>query len=373
MRMNAETTVQRLLDSAGVTMNGSHPYDIQVQDDRFYRRVLSQPALGLGESYMDGWWECDALDQFMDRVLRAGLKKQVKDSLPFQWQMIKAKFFNLQREGRAVESGRYHYDKGNELYEAMLDSRMNYSCGYWAEADNLDDAQEAKLDLICRKLELEEGMTVLDLGCGYGSFAVYAAENYGVHVTGVTVSEGQYAWFQEQHTDGLPVKIAIADYRQVEGKYDRVLSIGFFEHVGVKNYPTYMDVVNRTLKDDGISLIHTIGSNVSMLVINPWTAKYIFPNSMLPSIKQIGNALEEFFVMEDWHNFGPDYDKTLMHWHANFEHAWPALKENYSERFYRMWRYYLLTSAAGFRSRQTQLWQIVLTKPGREQPCVRYR
>jgi len=371
--MNAKETVQKLLKSAGITINGSQSYDIHVQDDRFYRRVLSQPVLGLGESYMDGWWECEALDQLMERVLRAGLEKQVKGSLHFQWQVMKAKLFNLQSLGRAAKSGRYHYDKGNHLYEAMLDSGMNYSCAYWAEADNLDDAQEAKLDLICRKLELEEGMTVLDLGCGYGSFARFAAENYGAHVTGVTVSEGQYEWFQEHHDDAVPVNIEIEDYRQVEGKYDRVLSIGFFEHVGVKNYPTYMEVVDRTLKDEGISLIHTIGSNESMVVINPWTARYIFPNSMLPSVSQIGESIEEYFVMEDWHNFGPDYDKTLMQWHANFENAWSELKEKYSERFHRMWRYYLLTSAAGFRSRQSQLWQVVLTKPGREQPFVRYR
>lgn len=371
--MNAKQTVQQLLDSAGITINGSQPYDIQVQDDRFYQRVLSQPVLGLGESYMDGWWECNALDQFMDRVLRGGLKEQVKNSFVFQWQVFKAKLFNLQSLGRSAQSGRYHYDKGNQLYEAMLDSRMNYSCAYWAVADNLDEAQEAKLDLICRKLQLEEGMRVLDLGCGYGSFATFAAENYGVYVSGVTVSEEQYNWFKAHHDDELPVNIEIEDYRHVQGTYDRVLSIGFFEHVGVKNYPTYMDVVNRTLKDNGISLLHTIGNNESMLMINPWTAKYIFPNSMLPSIRQIGDALEAHFVMEDWHNFGPDYDKTLMAWYANFENAWPELKELYSERFRRMWRYYLLTSAAGFRSRQNQLWQIVLTKPGREQPFVRYR
>lgn len=369
--MAAKDVVKELLDSAGITLNGSAPYDMQVTDERFYQRVLSDGALGLGESYMDGWWECEALDEFIHRILRAGVEDQVRGSWKSYWHVVKAKIWNLQSRRRAHRIGEHHYDKGNDLFEAMLDPGMNYSCAYWKEASTLREAQEAKLDLICHKLELEQGMSVLDLGCGYGSFARYAAENYGAEVTGVTVSQQQVDWFRQHREPSLPVEVKMQDYREVEGIYDRVLSIGFFEHVGYKNYRTYMQTVDRCLTDDGISLIHTIGSNVSTSTTNPWTEKYIFPNGMLPSVAQIGKAMEGIFVMEDWHNFGPDYDKTLLAWYQNFEDAWPRLQENYSDRFYRMWRYYLLSSAGGFRSRGTQLWQVVMTKPGREQPVCR--
>jgi len=252
----------------------------------------------------------------------------------------------------------------------MLDSGMTYTCGYWQNATTLDEAQEAKLDLICRKLELEPGMRVLDIGCGWGSFARYAAEHYGAAVTGLTIS-GEQAEMAKEHCRGLPVDILLQDYREVSGTFDRVLSIGMFEHVGYKNYRTYMEITRRCLKDDGIALIQTIGGNRSTTASNPWLSKYIFPNSMLPSIAQIGAAMEGIFVMEDWHNFGPHYDKTLMAWYANFENAWPKHRDRYGERFYRMWKFYLLSCAGTFRSRLNQLWQITMTPPGRRQPVCR--
>lgn len=252
----------------------------------------------------------------------------------------------------------------------MLDKRLNYTSAYWRDASNLDQAQEAKLDLVCRKIGLQPGMTVLELGCGWGSFAKYAAEKHGVDVLGVTVSAEQVELGMEL-CRGLPVELRLQDYRDVEGEYDRVISIGVMEHVGYKNYRTYMEVVNRTLKPGGIGFFHTIGKNTSDVATNAWTEKYIFPNGMLPSIAQMAAAMEGLFVVEDWHNFGPDYDPTLMAWHVNFERAWPELKDRYGERFYRMWRYYLLSSAGGFRSRKTQLWQVVFTRIGDRQPDCR--
>jgi cyclopropane-fatty-acyl-phospholipid synthase len=362
-----ESIVRDLLKSIGVTVNGDKPYDIQIHDNRVYRRVLGDGALGLGESYMDSWWDCRALDQFIDRILSANLRDQVKGNWKIGWYFLKSKLFNLQDKERAYQVGEQHYDTGNDLFEAMLDKRMNYTCAYWKNSNNLDEAQEAKLDMVCKKINLEPGMRVLELGCGFGSFAGYAAEKYGAQVTGVTVSKEQAAYGNERYK-GLPVKLILEDYRSVTGQYDRVISIGIMEHVGYKNYRTYMDVVNRTLKDDGISFIHTIGSNNSITAANAWSTKYIFPNGMLPSIAQLGKAMEGLFVMEDWHNFGPDYDKTLLAWNENFEKAWPALKEKYSERFRRMWRYYLLSAAGGFRARDTQLWQIVMTRKGTLHP-----
>ena len=345
-----KVAIEELFSLAGIEIDGPHPWDIRVHNDKLYRRVLSHGSLGLGESYMDGWWDCDALDEFINKILKAKLDEKVKVNWKFILQGLKAKLFNLQSKVRAFEVGEKHYDIGNDLYRAMLDKRMNYTCAYWKNAKNLDEAQEAKLDLVCRKIGLEPGMTVLELGCGWGSFAKYAAEKYGARVLGVTVSKEQVE-LGNQLCRGLPVELRLQDYREVDGKYDRVISIGIMEHVGYKNYRTYMQVVDRCLKDDGIAFAHTIGGNKTDITNNPWVDKYIFPGGMLPSIAQIGKAMEGLFVMEDWHNFGPDYDKTLMAWHDNFERAWPRLRNNYDERFYRMWKYYLLSYAGAFRSR----------------------
>jgi len=370
MTSQSEIIIRDLLSTAGVEVNGSNPWDIQVNDSRFYGRVLREVELGLGESYMDGWWDCQAIDQLVDRVLRARLDKKIRGNWKILFHILRSRIFNLQSSARAFEIGQHHYDLGNDLYRAMLDKRLNYTSAYWRDASNLDQAQEAKLDLVCRKIGLEPGMTVLELGCGWGSFAKYAAEKYGVEVQGVTVSAEQVELGMKL-SRGLPVELLLQDYRDVEGEYDRVISIGVMEHVGYKNYRTYMEVVNRTLKPGGIGFFHTIGKNTSDVVTNAWTEKYIFPNGKVPSIAQMAAAMEGLFVVEDWHNFGPYYDPTLMAWHANFERAWPELKDLYGERFYRMWRYYLLSSAGGFRSRYTQLWQVVFTRIGDRQPDCR--
>ncbi len=370
MSTKSELIIRQLLESADIEINGTDPWDIQVHDDRFYDRLLREVGLGLGESYMDGWWDCRAIDQMVDKALRANLDRQIRGNWKILLHIMRSRFLNLQTSTRAFEVGEKHYDLGNDLYRAMLDKRLNYTSAYWRNASDLDQAQEAKLELVCQKIGLIPGMTVLELGCGWGSFAKYAAEKYGVQVFGVTVSAEQVELGMNL-CQGLPVELRLQDYREVEGNYDRVVSIGVMEHVGYKNYRTYMEVVDRTLKPEGIGFFHTIGSNTSKRIVNPWTEKYIFPNGMLPSIAQLASAMEGLFVIEDWHNFGPDYDPTLMAWHANFEKAWPTLHDKYNERFYRMWRYYLLSAAGGFRSRQTQLWQVVFSRIGNPQPDCR--
>jgi cyclopropane-fatty-acyl-phospholipid synthase len=366
----SETIMRDLFNSAEIEVNGKNPWDIQIHNPRTYERLLQESALGLGESYMDGWWDCAAIDAFITRVLSASLDEKVKGNWKIALHVLRSRMMNLQSQSKAYEVGERHYDLGNDLYCAMLDQRLNYTCAYWKNAATLDEAQEAKLDLICRKIGLKPGMKVLELGCGWGSFAKYAAEKYGVQVLGVTVSKEQVALGMSM-CKGLPVELRLQDYREVKGNYDAVISIGIMEHVGFKNYPTYMQVVDRCLTKDGIAFIHTIGGNKSVFSADAFSNKYIFPNGMLPSIAQLGKAIENRFVMEDWHNIGPNYDPTLMAWHANFENAWPELKRKYDERFYRMWRYYLLSSAGGFRSRSQQLWQIVLTRPGTPQPDCR--
>ncbi len=369
----AESVCRGLLEHAGVTVGGHAPHDIVVHNPDFYHRILAEGVMGLGESYMDGWWDCDAIDQMVDRVTRAGLYRQhVIRSLPLVAHAVVARVTNLQSVARSFEVGRRHYDLGNDLYEAMLDRRMVYTCGYWRDAQNLDDAQEAKLDLVCRKLGLQKGMRVLELGCGWGSLAEYAASKYGVSVEGYTVSKEQVALGRER-CQGLPVTLHLADYRSAEGKFDAVVSIGIMEHVGAKNYRGYMELADRCLVDDGIAFVHTIGIHRPQAAIDPFYHRYIFPNAQLPALSQLTAAADDLFVIEDVHNFGPYYDPTLMAWWHNFDAAWPELKKSprYDERFYRMWKFYLLTCAGGFRSRTVQLFQLAMTKPGRAQPDCR--
>ncbi|CAM4451060.1 MAG: Cyclopropane-fatty-acyl-phospholipid synthase [Legionella sp.] len=360
---SAQNVIDDLLLLAGVKPNGKEPWDPQIHNEEFYIRILNEGTLGLGESYMDGWWDCSQLDQFFDRILVADIENKVKLN---QWlwpKLLLLRLFNHQSKKRALIVGQRHYDLGNDLFLAMLDQRMNYTCGYWLNATDLDMAQCNKLELSCQKLKLKPGMRVLDIGCGFGSFAKYAAENYGVSVVGITISKEQREYAQN-NCAGLPVEIRFQDYRDIHERFDRIVSLGMFEHVGYLNYRAYMQKVADCLQDDGLFLLHTIGNNITTSFCEPWINKYIFPNGMLPSMRQISNAVEGLFMMENWANFGAYYDNTLMAWHENFEQHWPALQSQYDERFYRMWRYYLLSCAGAFRARSMQLWQIVLSKHG---------
>lgn len=360
--------VREILAPADVKINGDRPWDIQVHDERFYSRVISGGSLAFGESYMDDWWDSAALDETIARIMHIGVHQKAAVDFNALLLYVSARVINQGSKKHSHKIGEKHYDTGNDLFEAMLDKTMMYSCAYWSdlqrgtEAKSLEEAQLAKLDLICRKLKLKPGMRLLDIGCGWGGMAKFAAEKYGVSVVGLTVSKEQ-AELARERCKGLPIEFKLEDYRKLKGeKFDRIVSIGMFEHVGPKYYRTYMEAASSLLKDDGIFVLHTIGRNFSGKGTDPWINKYIFPGSVLPSMSQIHKAAEHIFIMEDWHNFGQDYDKTLMAWHQNFEKAWPTLKDKYSHRFYRMWNYYLLACAGLFRSRQGQLWQMVLTK-----------
>ena len=355
--------IQSLLDTAGISINGNQEYDIQVHDEAVYGRVIRHGALGIGESYMDGWWDCPRLDQFFHKIFEADLEQQVRGDWNSLVRVVASYVLNPGRKSTAFRVGEKHYDLGNDLFTAMLDKRMTYTCGYWATATDLDAAQEAKLDLVCRKIGLKPGQTVLDIGSGWGSFLGFAAQRYGANTVGMTVSAEQKKLSDELYSQ-LAATTQLQDYRDIRQTFDHVVSLGMFEHVGRKNYRTFMEVVHGALSDDGLFLLHTIGGNHSTSDVDPWMGKYIFPGGMVPSIKQIGQSIEGLFVMEDWHNLSTDYDTTLMAWHDNFETNWDQIKSNYDERFRRMWNYYLLLSAASFRTRQNQLWQIVLSKHG---------
>jgi cyclopropane-fatty-acyl-phospholipid synthase len=356
-----------LLASADIIVGGSRPWDLHVHDERIWSRVLRDGTLGAGEAYEEGWWDAPELDQFIDRVLRVRLRESLRENWMLVAHAIRARIVNLQSITRSFDNGQRHYDIGNDLYEAMLCRRMVYTCAYWPNANTLEEAQDAKLDLVCRKIGLRPGMRVLDLGCGWGGFAAFAAEHYQVSVTGFTVSREQVKW-ADDHYAHLPVDIRLDDYRNATGVYDAVVSIGLMEHVGWKNYRSYMELVDRLLAPGGVAFIHTIIGNDARTHIDPWFDKYIFPNSVLPTHARLAAAMEGLFICEDLHNIGEEYDRTLMEWFHRFDAAWPRLRAAYGDAFYRRWKYYLLTCAGAFRSRSQQLFQIVMTRTGTPAP-----
>ncbi len=360
----AKKIIESLLLKADIKINGSRAWDIQVHNERFYNRVLGQGSLGLGESYMEGWWDSESVDEFINRILLANIRKSLPISPGLIIDYLLARIINKQTKNKAKEVIDIHYDLGNDLYERMLDKRMVYTCAYWANTDDLDKAQEDKLDLICRKLNLKPGMKILDIGCGFGSFLKFAAEKYGIVGVGITLSKEQLT-FAKKLCEKLPIEIRLQDYRDLNEKFDAVVSIGMFEAVGYKNFNKFMDVVYKCLPPHALFLLHTIGSNQRAYdTNNPWVERYIFPNGALPTISSIGKSFGSKFVMEDWHNFGLDYEKTLLAWENNFKKHWPEIASKYGKKFYRMWQFYLLSFAGSFRARNIQLWQIVLSKKG---------
>jgi cyclopropane-fatty-acyl-phospholipid synthase len=359
----AQATIRDLFASADIRIGGGRPWDIRVHDERFFLRVLAGGTLGFGESYMDGWWDCDALDEMCCRAIRARLEERVPLNPHTALAIAGSFLFNLQTRGRAKLVGKRHYDVGNDLFECMLDPSMQYSCAWFRDTDDLAKAQREKMDLICRKLGLEEGMSLLDIGCGWGGLARHAAEHYGCRVVGITISE-QQCRYAAKFCSGLPVEIRLQDYREVSEQFDCIVSVGMLEHVGPKNYRHYMQTVFRSLREGGVFLCQSIAGNYSSRYPDPWFARYIFPNSMLPSAAQVAKAAEKLLVLEDVQNFGADYEKTLKAWEGNFTRSWHGFESRYGERFYRMWRFYLLSCAGAFRARSLQLFQFLFSKGG---------
>lgn len=359
--------VSRALAEADVVIGGNRPWDITIHDPRVPQRLLTRGLRTFGDDYVEGRWDCDAIDELFARCLRADLPAKLRFTPEAVIGWARDSLFNRQRHARASRNGRAHYDLGNDLFQAMLDPLMVYSCAYWKNAATLEDAQIAKLELICRKIDAQPGMRILDIGCGWGGFAQYAAERHGAHVTGITVSPAQVEVAQ-QRCRGLPVEIRLCDYRDMRDRFDRVVSIGMLEHVGQRNHRTYMRIVSRCLSPDGLGLIHFFSARRSWPNTRDsevlWIERHILPGLVCPSLAQIGRAIDGLFVCEDIHGFGADYDPTLMAWRQNFDAAWPALRAHYGDRFRRMWIYYLLSCAGAFRSRKYQLWQVVLSPRG---------
>jgi cyclopropane-fatty-acyl-phospholipid synthase len=359
--------VRDLLLLADIRVGGDRPWDIRVNDPRLYRRLIVGGLTGLGDAYVDQWWDCEAIDQFFDRAVRADLANHIPFDFRAAASYVMQTLWNFQRPQRSRANAEAHYNLGNDLFQTMLDPRMIYTCGYWKNAGTRDQAQEAKLELVCRKIGLRPGQRILDIGCGWGGFAKYAAQQHGANVVAINVSSEQVKWATDL-CRGLPVEVRLQDYREINEPFDHIVSIGCLEHVGPKNHRRFMQTVRRCLRDGGLCLLHFIASRsdfpntIDREMI--WIQKHIFPGAVMPSLKQLGAAIDRLFVIEDLHNFGSNYDPTLMAWFANFQRGWPALENKYGPRFYRMWKYYLMICAGAFRARKYQLWQVVLSKDG---------
>jgi cyclopropane-fatty-acyl-phospholipid synthase len=368
----AERIVTTLLEQAGVAVDGTRPWDIRIHNPEVYSRVLRQRNLGLGEAYMEGWWDCERLDELFFRLCAVELDVWSQKKLSVLWSALLDRLLNRQSRRASRTVARRHYDLGNDMFLAWLCPHNQYSCAYFSASDDLEAAQRRKLDLIARKLDVRPGHSVLDIGCGWGGLSAYLAEHHGCTVTGVNISREQVAYARSQAAArGLPVEIVEADYRDLTGAFDRIVSVGMFEHVGQKNHRTFLRVVSRCLRRGGAFLLHAIAANVSGTGCDPWIRRYVFPGGELPSLAHIARAAEGLFVIEDAHNLGPHYDRTLMAWNERFQAAWPGLRERFPERFRRMWEYYLLSCAGAFRARTLQVWQLVMTHPGTPQPPCR--
>lgn len=367
IRIQAKYIITQILNDAKIKLGK----DLVVYSDDVYLEWLCNGQLGIGETYMAGKWEAtgSTLDEIFTKLM--GLPWEKKRKLFKSWNTkfatIAARLTNYQSKARAGMIGAHHYDLGNDFFELWLDSCMQYSCAYWKNAETLEEAQLNKLRMIAQKLKLEPGMKVLEIGFGWGGLACFLAKNYSVHVTGITVSEQQlHGAKKKAESLGLEsvTDFHYADYREMKGEYDRVVSIAMMEAVGYKNLKDYYSTISRCLKPGGIALVHTIANNRSFKTSSnaPWIIKYIFPNGFLPSMSQMAKFSEGNLVIEDVQNIGPDYDRTLLEWNQRFQQAVSNGEIFKSKVFVRMWEFYLLYCAAGFRTRSNQVYQVAYTK-----------
>ena len=372
MSQIARNFVSKLLDQAGVFINGNRPWDIQVHKERFYGRTL-RGSLGFGESYMDGDWDVESIDGLFRRIIRMNVTHSPMVLLNRVLLDARSRLTNLQTRHGSRAIAEAHYDLDHRLYERFLGPYNQYTCCFYHRAETLEEAEVEKLEMVCNKLDLQEGDRVLDIGCGWGGFAKYAAETRGCHVTGISISTEQIA-YARKYTRGLPVEIIECDYRDLlqkfqPGHFDKIVIIGMIEHVGYKNYRRIFEIVRQVLKDKGLFLLHTIGNSCITRVVDPWIEKHIFRNSMAPAMAQLARSLEGLFVVQDWENYGHYYASTLAHWQERFEKNWSDIaaiptSRPFDERFRRMFNYYFLSCKAGFETEHIFLWHLVMSKEG---------
>ncbi len=365
--------ISDLLADVGLSINGNQPWDIQIYDEKVYRMILYKGSLGFGVAYMEGLWEAEQLDETFHRLLSADLDRKLKGwaRVRLLTEAVRHRIFNLQSQERAFTVAHKHYDIGNDVFEAMLDSTMSYSCAYWEHADNLEQAQQHKLDMICRKLALKPGEHLLEIGCGWGGFAQYAAETIGARVTGVTISQAQHDYAVERMKRlGLDdrVEIVMMDYRDIKGQFDAVVSIEMFEAVGESYWGTYFTKLHDVLKKGGKAGLQIITIADEMFEDYRSRAdfiqKYVFPGGMLPSAQKLLEQTQAAGLKAvSSFRFGGDYAETLKQWGQRFEDAWKEGRiKGFDAHFRKLWLFYLAYCEAGFRTQRTNVVHLELQR-----------
>lgn len=361
--------ISNLLEKMDIQVGGNRAWDIQIHSPDFARRVMTMGGLGLGDSYIEGDWDANSVDSFINHILRARLDKEIK-SFGMSISSLKSRFHSLAKGQKPWKFQDVLRNLPNEFFEAILGTNMSFTSGYWAAgAKTLEEAQQARRDMTCKKLNLKQGMRLLDAGSGWGGFSAFAAEHYGVECVCISSFKGQHEW-ASQHYAHLPIEFVQNESLMLDGMFDCIVSIDRFEHLPQKNYRVYLEMGDRILEEDGLLLLQSTGKNERRLNGKHWFDTHILQNNSLPTIAQIAGATNGLFVMEDMHNFGSDYDKTLMAWYQNFEAAWPALQKQYKfdEKLYRTWKYYLLSSAGAYRANDLQQWQCIFSKQHARNP-----
>jgi cyclopropane-fatty-acyl-phospholipid synthase len=345
-----------------------------VHDHRFYRRIIKEASLGLGESYMEGWW--DAKGEDIVSILGVVLLNNLPQKLPKSVQLL----LSVLKHGRVRTAGRSksrsniarHYDVGNDFYELFLDEDyMGYTCGLQLNVqDTSEDLQRQKFDLVCRKLGLKRGETLVDLGCGFGGMLRHAAKHYGISGVGCTLSTGQAEWASRKiREEGLQdrIRVELMDYRDMSGQFDKVVSIGMAEHVWSNGYGTLFGKAASLIPVGGIGLVHTIGStDAPDDFYDPWMNRYIFPGARLPRLAELCSAADGAgLTVGHAENLRPHYAETLRLWRAKFaanRGTIRALGPQYDDSFLRMWDYYLQAADSTFRYGTCQLYQVLFCK-----------
>lgn len=357
----SQFAVARIFSIADVAINGTRRWDIRVSDDRFFPSVLFQGSLGLGESYLRGWWTCEDLEELFYRLITGGLER-ISRALPVHMiGRLADRFVNQQTRDKSLRVAERHYNLGNDLFLSFLGAYKNYSCGLYESTQTLDEAQVAKMEKICHELDLRPGDRLLDVGGGWGEFARFAATRHGCHVTSINIADEQIAYATEYCGDA-PVEIRKCDYREISGRYNKIAVIAMLTHVGYKNYRLFMEVMSRCLEPNGLILIETVGGHVSQTNCEPWTDKYIFPGGMIPSLEQLDRSVEGLFHRTRISEFGLSYVRTLRSWHQNLLAAWPTLRHRYDDSTRLMFEYFFLSCAGAFRARDLVYWHVLLSK-----------
>ena len=352
---------------------GTAKFTVTIRSEGTIKKILGGGTQAFGEEYMDG--NIDIEGDLQTMVAFSEKWEEIAGKMPL-WARIGARLKQLLPRTIGVDKKNihYHYDIGDDFYSLWLDPTMTYSCAYFKEAGNdLETAQKNKYDHICRKLRLQEGQTLVDIGCGWGGMMFYAAENYGAKCTGYTLAENQFDSVKqkiEEKSLGGKVEIYLADYRKAKGKYDKFVSIGMFEHVGKKNYPEFFKSVKKILNPKGIGVLQTIGGTTGG-PNDPWIEKYIFPGGFIPTLGMISdNMAKAKLVLQDVENLGLHYGMTLDAWVGNFENRIDAVRravvnrlrdEKQAERFIRMWRLYLNASSTTFKNGGNRLYQVIFS------------